>query len=163
MTDGLGVVAAIIRGIFGAAAHRAGQPRLKVIVWGTRESVGVLSIWVKATNEGGAAITIDTVSSWVRARRGRGGIASVAFGSGPTPPFRLESHSSAEWTAEVRTGNHWWMAGPNVDCTAFIPVLEGAPTAEAGSLIANAAAAHCRMPSHRACQKRLKHDRGRRQ
>ncbi len=121
MTDGLGnVVAAIIRGIFGAAANRAGQPRLKVTVWGTRESAGVLSIWVKATNDGGAAITIDTVSSWVRAKRGRDGIAPVVFSSGPKPPFRLESYGSAEWTAKVKTRSNRWMAGPNVDCTAFI-------------------------------------------
>jgi hypothetical protein len=79
-------MAAIIRGIFGAAANRAGQPLLKVAVSGRREGHQVISVWVKATNEGGAAITIDTLSSWVRAKRGRDGIAPVAFSSGPEPP-----------------------------------------------------------------------------
>ncbi len=121
MTDGLGpwaVIAAVARGIAAVATNRAGRPKLKVTVAGARESNGALFIWVRATNEGGAAITIDTVSSFVKGKAYRD-IESVDFSSGPKLPFRLDSYSSAEWTSTVKVRDQW-MAARNVVCTAYI-------------------------------------------
>jgi hypothetical protein len=122
MTDGLGpwtAVAAIIRGIFGVAAKHSPQPKLKLWVNGNRLN-GILYVYMRVTNEGGAAVTIDHISSWVRADRGNQNITEVIFKSGPKPPFRLESFSSARWEAKFEVKRHPWMAGHNVDCTGFV-------------------------------------------
>lgn len=122
MSDGLdpsaGVITAIARGIR-ALAPSGPRPKLKVAVAGHRETNKTLRVWARVTNEGGASITIDTVSSWVRASRGRHGMAPIEYKSGPKPPFRLDSHSSAEWETEVKIKDRWMLA-KNVDCTVFV-------------------------------------------
>jgi hypothetical protein len=123
MSDGLdpsaGVIAAIARGIIRALAPSGPQPKLRVAVAGHRETNNTLWVWARVTNEGGASITIDTVSSWIRASRGRHGIEPVEYKSGPKPPFRLESYSSAEWEARIKIKDRWMLAN-NVDCTVFV-------------------------------------------
>lgn len=122
MSDGLdpsaGVIAAIARGIR-ALVPSGPRPKLKVGVAGRRETNNTLWVWARVTNEGGASITIDTVSSWVRASRGRRGIEPVEFNSGPNPPFRLDSYSSAKWEARIKIRDQWMLA-KNVDCTVFV-------------------------------------------
>jgi hypothetical protein len=115
MTDGgafLGIILATLRGLLGVRAIR---PKLKVVVAGHRESDRILWVWVRATNEGGAAITIDTVSSWVK---GPGHIEKIKFKSGPRVPFRLDSYSSAEWESKIKVRDR--RMTKNVACTAFI-------------------------------------------
>jgi hypothetical protein len=125
MSDDLGplasIIAAIVRGIRApAAAAIRPQPKLNVTVHATRESA-VMAIFLsaKVTNEGDASITIDEVSSHIRASRGRHGIHSVKFKSDPVPPFRLESYSSAEWTAKIPIKNQWMLI-ENIDCTIYV-------------------------------------------
>ena len=89
-------------------------------VAGHVEDGSALYAWVKATNDGGAAMTIDTLSVHVRGRRPHE-IEAVRFRSGPRLPLRLESYSSAEWTSMIKVaGRRQWMADRSVDCSAFV-------------------------------------------
>lgn len=122
MSDGFdpsaGLIAAIVRSIR-ALSPSGPRPKLKVTVAGLRKTNNTLWVWARVTNEGGASMTIDTVSSWVRASRGRRGIKPVEFKSGPKPPFRLDSYSSAEWETEIKIEDRWMLAR-NADCTIFV-------------------------------------------
>ncbi|QBS44383.1 hypothetical protein DMB37_34165 [Nocardia sp. CS682] len=112
------MIAAIARGIQ-TLLPGAPQPKLRLSVAGHREGTETLVVWARVTNEGGAPITVDTVSCHVRAGRFSGPLIPLTFRSRPKPPFRLASHSSAQWERRIKIKEQW-MRARNADCTVFI-------------------------------------------
>lgn len=127
MTDGAGgfftLAAAVIK-LFAGQGPRTERPKLKGTVVGQRVNERTLRVWASVRNESGTAITIDYVSSFVRGKgRGRGGIDQVQFRSGPTPPFRLDGYSSAEWESKITLQD--WMTEQGATCTLCVTGVGG--------------------------------------
>jgi hypothetical protein len=113
-----GAIAAAIRIL--VPRDRAARPKLKLIVASRRvRRRGTVWIFVKVTNTGDAAITLDRLACDVKGQIGQQS-ASVAFRSGPKIPLRLDSYSSATWETTIKTKSHPWMTTGAVTCSVFV-------------------------------------------